>query len=211
MSIKNFTETHGKPVDPMKLKGTEVIIIDNSHVALYLLSIIEADDLNKFRANDRHIQNVCNYLYTKDKFYTPRLVKPSNFNQKITCLIIFLMVLFRIDECCVVKYKDRWYRAYCLEVCFDGFITMSFIDYGNMALIEINDIRPIPDVLIFDCLTLGISFMFDFDGSEEEQTAILKRSYPEKSKRTIDSIEYRKDKDKFGDEVAELYCSFQKL
>lgn len=77
----------------------------------------------------------------------------------------------RNEECCVVQRNGRWYRAYCLEVCFDGFVTFQFIDYGNIQLIEVNDIRPIPTALLFDCFTItadclsdyGNKIYFDFD------------------------------------------------
>lgn len=66
-------------------------------------------------------------------------------------------------ECCVVRMtvkeadqleKIRWYRVYCVEICSDGFATMQFIDYGNIKPIEILDIRPIPESLLFDYITV---------------------------------------------------------
>lgn len=64
-------------------------------------------------------------------------------------------LFFRDNECCVIKYKNgRWYRTYCVEVLFDGFATMHFIDFGNMRPIEISDIRPIPEALLFESVTI---------------------------------------------------------
>lgn len=54
-----------------KMCGKEVIILDNSLIALNDLTFIDVDDLKLFRENDRRIQNVCNYLFQKDELYTP--------------------------------------------------------------------------------------------------------------------------------------------
>lgn len=72
-----------------------------------------------------------------------------------------MSVFFRNDECCAVKHKGQWYRAHCMEVCFDGFVTMKFIDHGNMQLIEVNNIRPIPDALLFECLCIEANCFSD--------------------------------------------------
>lgn len=53
------------------MAGVEVIILDNSTVALKNLSFILAEDLKLFRQNDRRIQNICNYLFPNDEYYTP--------------------------------------------------------------------------------------------------------------------------------------------
>lgn len=134
------------------------------------------------------------------------------------------MYLYRSEEeCCVVKFKERWYRAYCAEKCFDGFITTHFIDYGNMALVEVNDIRPIPESLLFgllnitaDCFSdygkihlfviiciLRSIFMFiihlEMDKIETEKLgkliSDLKGEYALKSKWKIERMEERKEND----------------
>lgn len=53
------------------MRGKEVIILDNSQVALKDLSFIDADDSKVLRENDRLIQNVCNHLFQADELYTP--------------------------------------------------------------------------------------------------------------------------------------------
>lgn len=78
----------------------------------------------------------------------------KRFARDIRCYIDKLSFCCRLDECCVIRNKGRWYRGYCVEVCFDGFVTMQFIDYGNLLMIEINDIRALPDPLLFDCITI---------------------------------------------------------
>lgn len=60
-----------RPIDCEKMAGVEVIILDNSNIALNDLSFIPAEDWKLFRENDRRIQNVCNYLYPDDEYYTP--------------------------------------------------------------------------------------------------------------------------------------------
>lgn len=62
----------------------------------------------------------------------------------------------------MVKRNDRWYRAFCMEVCFDGFVTFQFLDYGNMQLIEVNDIRPFPEALLFDCYAITANCLSDY-------------------------------------------------
>lgn len=60
-----------KPRDDKQMVGKEIIILDNSQVSLSDLSFIVADELKLFRENDRRVQNVCNYLFDKDEYYTP--------------------------------------------------------------------------------------------------------------------------------------------
>lgn len=63
--------------------------------------------------------------------------------------------------------KIRWFRAYCVEICSDGFATMQFIDYGNINTIEILDIRPIPQSLLFDYITITPDCFVDSKLSEQ--------------------------------------------
>lgn len=61
-----------KPIEKIKeLCGKEVIILDNSQIAMNDLAFIDVDDLKLFRENDRRIQNICNYLFQKDELCTP--------------------------------------------------------------------------------------------------------------------------------------------
>lgn len=60
-----------KPIDSEKMRGKEVIILDNSQIALNDLTFIDVDDLKLLRENDRRIQNVCNYLFREHESYTP--------------------------------------------------------------------------------------------------------------------------------------------
>lgn len=53
------------------MRGKEVILLDNSQIAVNDLTFIDVDDLKLFRENDRRIQNICNYLFQKDELYTP--------------------------------------------------------------------------------------------------------------------------------------------
>lgn len=50
-------------------------------------------------------------------------------------------------ELCLAKYEDdqKWYRAHCVEGRIgDGFISLIFCDYGNMAMVKIEDIQKFP-------------------------------------------------------------------
>lgn len=60
----------------------------------------------------------------------------------------------RCNEYCMVRFQNRWYRGVCVEIAYDGFATVDFIDYGNLQLIEVVDVRPIPECLRFPLLTI---------------------------------------------------------
>lgn len=55
----------------------------------------------------------------------------------------------------MVRYENRWYRATCVEVCYDGHATVQFIDYDNMQIIDIYNVRPLPTCLRFEILTIN--------------------------------------------------------
>ncbi|XP_073828549.1 vreteno [Musca autumnalis] len=61
----------------------------------------------------------------------------------------------RQDELCIVKYnKDGlWYRGRCLEVVGDGYPTVLFIDYGNVSMVHIDDIRRYPTQFTYPIYT----------------------------------------------------------
>lgn len=130
----------------------------------------------------------------------------------------------RETECCVLKFKGRWYRAYCLEICHDGYATMEFIDHGNMKLIEINDIRAIPECLLFESITitadcfsdskifrclwklsvstnfLALNLIYSIICIEKDLEDIyisdeLKKQYPMLSRQTIERMETRPEDD----------------
>lgn len=69
---------------------------------------------------------------------------------------------YRPDELCIAKYKEDglWYRGRCLEVVGDGYPTILFIDYGNISMVHIDDIRRYPTQFTYpiytsDCEILG--------------------------------------------------------
>lgn len=66
-----FDDIPIKQIDSDMMRGKEVIILDNSQIGMRDLAFIDAEDFNVLRENDRRIQNVCNYLFSKDELYTP--------------------------------------------------------------------------------------------------------------------------------------------
>lgn len=68
-----------------------------------------------------------------------------------------MCVIFSENELCLVRHGSNvsvnYYRGQCLEVGQDGHPTIFFVDYGCMRPIEINDIRPMADTLMFPLLT----------------------------------------------------------
>lgn len=61
----------------------------------------------------------------------------------------------RQDELCIVKYNEDglWYRGRCLEVVGDGYPTILFIDYGNVSIVHIDDIRRYPTQFTYPIYT----------------------------------------------------------
>lgn len=59
----------------------------------------------------------------------------------------------------LAKWTDgKWYRAFAVEMCYDGYITLEFLDFGCVNIVSIKSIRRIPQSLMFPCLTLTASF-----------------------------------------------------
>lgn len=54
---------------------------------------------------------------------------------------------------CLVKWSDKWYRAMAYETSDDGFVTVLFVDYGNLNIVNVKSIRKIPEILMFPSLT----------------------------------------------------------
>ncbi|XP_031617960.1 protein vreteno [Contarinia nasturtii] len=178
------SERFERPIKLAEMSGKEVIIMDNSQIIVNYISFLAVDDLNEFLQNERRIQNISNYLFTVEKSYTPRT-----------------------DEYCVVRYKGRWYRAECVEICYDGFATMRFIDYGMMQLIEINDIRGIPDALVFKSITMtDIDCFPDHGVMSFEETSELKKVYQVESHHRIQRMEKRTEIDKNGENSDTIYA-----
>ncbi|XP_065363950.1 protein vreteno [Calliphora vicina] len=52
----------------------------------------------------------------------------------------------RVDELCIARYSldGLWYRGVCLEAVGDGHPSIHFIDYGNITIVPIEDIRRYP-------------------------------------------------------------------
>lgn len=61
-----------KPVDCEQMSNKEIIILSNMFIKVGELTFLNADDLKQARANDRRIQNVCNYLFVEQECYKPR-------------------------------------------------------------------------------------------------------------------------------------------
>lgn len=81
------------------------------------------------------------------------IVKPSI---RSNIYVKFFLKFFwdRCGECCVIRHKNRWYRARCVEVCRDGWITVELVDFGCVNIYSINDVRNMPAELGFDSITM---------------------------------------------------------
>lgn len=69
---KLFVDRFSQDINIDQMKGKEVIILDNSSIAIGLLTFIDADNLQKFLQNDRRIQNICTHLFKEETYYTPK-------------------------------------------------------------------------------------------------------------------------------------------
>lgn len=134
----------------------------------------------------------------------------------------------------MVRKNGRWYRAECVEIYFDGFATVRFIDYGPINYIEINDIRALPDALIFktqiitdiDCFKdygtihiylyrslrtyhdFIISFFFT-DQMSQKEVGRLKEKFAIKSRHRVQRMEMHTEIDKNAEKVKIVYAWFE--
>lgn len=70
---------------------------------------------------------------------------------------MILFYLCRFEELCVAKYVEngQWYRGvfnkYCIK---ENKFEVTFLDYGNVSMVEAANIRSINSSLLFPCLTV---------------------------------------------------------
>ncbi|XP_023165277.2 protein vreteno [Drosophila hydei] len=79
------------------------------------------------------------------------------------------------NDLCIAKYQDKWCRGVCMELVGDGHPSILFIDYGNIAAIHVNDIRPYPPQFTFPILTTEYDLLdMPVDITEEQLTRLEK-------------------------------------
>uniref|UniRef100_T1PJN9 Tudor domain protein n=1 Tax=Musca domestica TaxID=7370 RepID=T1PJN9_MUSDO len=86
----------------------------------------------------------------------------------------------RQDELCIVKYNEDglWYRGRCLEVVGDGYPTILFIDYGNVSIVHIDDIRRYPTQFTYPIYTADCEIEGLPESCNEEIVAKLEELIP---------------------------------
>lgn len=85
---------------------------------------------------------------------------------------------------------------------------MDFIDHGNVQLIEIHDIRPIPRCLLFERATIDAIFFPEFSTNLQlalEKEPELKRKYSALSSWKINRMELRTTVNQYQDEE-HIFC-----
>ncbi|XP_061393740.1 protein vreteno [Musca vetustissima] len=86
----------------------------------------------------------------------------------------------RQDELCIVKYNEDglWYRGRCLEVVGDGYPTILFIDYGNVSMVHIDDIRRYPTQFTYPIYTADCEIQGLPESCNDEIVAKLEELIP---------------------------------
>lgn len=110
-------------------ENVPVYVFDNSFLQTGCISCIHESDVLKLEGFNKQIQE---YAEKTTETYTPRE-----------------------QELCLVKYEEDgvWYRAECIEVVGDGHPSVLFIDYGNVTLAKIENIRKFPKEFAYPCFT----------------------------------------------------------
>uniref|UniRef100_W8BLE9 Tudor domain-containing protein 1 n=1 Tax=Ceratitis capitata TaxID=7213 RepID=W8BLE9_CERCA len=108
----------------------ELVVMDNSLLCTGCISCTTKDWAIEVEKFQKDLQVYASSL--KEQCYTPR-----------------------IDELCIAKYKldGKWYRGRCLEIVGDGYPSIIFLDYGNISMIHVNDIRRYPAQFTFPIYT----------------------------------------------------------
>ncbi|EDW14604.1 protein vreteno [Drosophila mojavensis] len=79
------------------------------------------------------------------------------------------------NELCIAKYQGKWCRGVCMELVGDGYPSILFIDYGNIAAVNVDDIRPYPPQFTFPILTTEYELLDMPDDITAEQLAHLEK------------------------------------
>ncbi|XP_055853413.1 TPR-containing protein DDB_G0280363-like [Episyrphus balteatus] len=111
---------------PIKATNINVMIVDNSLLHFNCFGCVLVED----KANLQEIQNYLNDYEDNGREYKPK-----------------------IEEYCLAKFQDGWYRAKVLDVLSAKFVEVVFIDFLNESEVEIKDIRRYPMDLDLPCKT----------------------------------------------------------
>lgn len=60
----------------------------------------------------------------------------------------------RPDELCLVKLYNEYYRAVLIDSKYKGRDRYEFVDYGYILPVKTENVRRLPDNLLFPCITL---------------------------------------------------------
>lgn len=68
-----------------------------------------------------------------------------------------LLSIFSESELCLIRLRgDRYVRGVCYEGGYDGNPTILLVDYGNMMLVSLENIRVMPSQLLFPSLRVKV-------------------------------------------------------
>lgn len=111
---------------PIKATNLNVMIVDNSLIQFHYLGCVLLED----KVNLQDIQNYLNDYQDTGKEYKPK-----------------------IEEYCLAKFQDGWYRAKVIDILPSDIVEVVFIDFLNESEVSIKDIRRYPMDLDLPCKT----------------------------------------------------------
>nr|XP_019544599.2 protein vreteno [Aedes albopictus] len=126
----------------------DVMILNRTTIKLdFRVSLIAYDDLPYLQDLQLKLQSYGKKVNRFVEHYTPRL-----------------------NEICMVRNMDTWYRAVCMESVGDGRPTVYLCDYGCLLMTRLDDIRKIPPSLATEVRTTDARVF----GVEEAEKAGVK-------------------------------------
>nr|XP_029711714.1 uncharacterized protein LOC115253714 isoform X1 [Aedes albopictus] len=126
----------------------DVMILNRTTIKLdFRVCLIAYDDLPYLQDLQRKLQSYGKKVNRFVEHYTPRL-----------------------NELCLVRNMDTWYRAVCMESVGDGRPTVYLCDYGCLLMARLDDIRKIPPSLATEVRTTDARVF----GVEEAEKAGVK-------------------------------------
>lgn len=129
-------------------QNLDVMILNRTTIKLdFRVSLIAYEDLPYLEDLQRKLQSYGKKVNRFIEHYTPRL-----------------------NELCLVRNMDTWYRAVCLESVGDGRPTVYLCDYGCLLMARLDDIRKIPPSLATEVRTTDARVF----GVEEAEKAGVK-------------------------------------
>lgn len=111
-----------------------------------------------------------------------------------------------MDELCLVFFDTdhSWYRAVCVEVAGDGQPAVRFLDYGNVQVVPIENIRKMPKEFAYRRVTVDCT-LFGITEITENMLDVLMKSFTVNAVIHVDKAETMK-LDEYESEFSQIRC-----